>query len=490
MRRNALLTVSVVTILLALILLAGCGKEDETAGTQLLKELNRNAFGMKYEVDSDNINAEEADGGFEVAFRDVNFVVNTEFLKETSFGENIKAAKLPVHFKEITFLYKPEKKYLELISMEGMSFRQDITDLIEMPESEDGSRVSVMDIALEAGSTEIEGYDLSPMITCEGDDIWQMVTKLVEKNQEVEAVTEDLEYKIAMKGAGAGGEGSNIEDLNMTLSADEIRIDQNNISSFFVNLYGKDGLLPDMNELLKKNHPLFDIESSFKNMKFSFNAVEEGEKISGSGSMSDASFSYYVKPNEQQTHFDFGFDYNLGAVNMTIPFEDAAETAEILSGIRKLNISFALKHLSPQLVGTYLELTRKSMNLQNGPDNMKEVTSGMGQQLVGQLMMSQPVVDLSIQPFVHEVGKMEISAEFSMPQAMAPDGAAELKIYDIQKVLAGMKGMKGMDEQDITTFRQWADRMLEIDNQGNGTLTFRMKKEEPGVRYLNGKRMN
>jgi hypothetical protein len=110
--------------------------------------------------------------------------------------------------------------------------------------------------------------------------------------------------------------------------------------------------------------------------------------------------------------------------------------------------------------------------------------------MLGQFMQSQPVVSVAIDPLEHEIGTMEINADFSMPAPMIPDGRAVLRLYDLEDVLASLKEMKGVSEQDYNNFSQWVGMMLQVNEEGTGVMTFEMKKEEPGVRYLNGVRMN
>lgn len=484
MKRKGLLFLSLAAALAAVMLFAGCGKKDETAGPQLLEALNKNFLGIRYEVDSDNISAEKSGGGFNVVFKDATVIMDTGIFKETSLGENIKSEKVPVKMDAITFFYKPKEKHLECTSVKGMHLNWDLAELVKIPQDSLKTEVPEMDFDFRAGAMEFTNYDISPIISYEGDNFWEFAKLLLEKNQSVESAMKDFAYRVNMSDIGEDG-----GKLDMDISIAEMTIDQKSMSGFFVNLYKKDAEIPDMNELLKNGDPLFDVSSSMKDLKFSYDMVEEGEKKKGSGSLADASMSYYLKPNEDKTHFDMAFDYDLGRISMDVPGKDSEEALQIIEGIKSMNMNFALRHLSPQLVKSYMEMTRNSMAMQNDPEKMKEMASGTGQQLLGQLMQSQPVLQLGITPLVHEMGKMDLSAEFSMPQAMVPDGKAVLRIYNLNEVLASIKDMKGFSEEDFKAFSQWANMMLQVDEDGNGVLTFEMKKEEPGVRYLNGMRM-
>ncbi|MBD3179233.1 MAG: hypothetical protein GF417_06360 [Candidatus Latescibacteria bacterium] len=488
MRRNGFLYISLALILSVAVMAGGCGKEDGTAGPQLLEALNQNPFGLEYRVDGNNISSTGEKGGHRVIFEDAELIFDTAILKETALGENIKEQKVPIAIDEIAFLYKPKEDYLECLYMKGMHFKWDLADMVKLPDSTMKEGAPEMDLDFRAGKMQFTDYNLSPMLTYKGDDIWEFAEKFMEHNQSVNSVMKDFTYKINLSDIGKGEQEPG--DLNMEFSIGEMSFTQKSISTFFVNLYRKDATIPNLDELLDKGEPLFDMNASMKEMNFSFSGVDEGEKVSGKGALADAEVSYYVKPDEEKTHFNFGLDYHLGAVELDIPAEDAKEAVEIIEGLERLNLDFSLKHLSPQLVKTYLEMTRDNITMQGDPEKMKQAAAGSGQQLLGQLMQSQPVLSVSISPLEHEIGKMELNADFSMPAMMTPDGKAVVKIYDLEKVLTAIKNMKGFSEQDFNNFSQWAAMMLRTDDQGNGVMTFEMKQEEPGVRYLNGQRMN
>jgi len=470
--------------LAAVMLFVGCGKKDETAGPKLLEAINDNALGIKYEVDSDNISAEKSEGGYEVIFKDATVIIDTAMFKNTSLGENIKSEKMPVKLDAITFFYKPEEKHLKCLSIKEMHLNWNLSELVKIPQDSLKTDMSEMEFDFRAGAMEFTNYDMSPLISYEGDDLWEFVKLLLEKNQSAESAMKDFAYRVNMSDIGEDG-----GKLDMDISIAEMTVDQKSMSGFFVNLYKKDAEIPDMNELLKKGDPLFDVSSSMKGLQFSYNIIEEGEEKKGSGSLADASMSYYLKPNEDKTHFDMAFDYNLGKIDMDVTGKDSKEALQIIEGIKSMDMNFALRHLSPQLIRTYMEMTRNSMTSVNDPEKMKRMAPKTGQALLGHFMQSQPVVQLGITPLVHEMGRMDLSAEFSMPQAMVPDGKAVLRIYNLNEVLASIKEMKGFSEEDFNAFSQWASMMLQVDEDGNGVLTFEMKKEEPGVRYLNGRKM-
>ncbi|MCP5101956.1 MAG: hypothetical protein GY950_01190, partial [bacterium] len=141
MKKNLYATFLILGIVFLCLTVSNCGKEEEgitgkgsqDAANQLINALNKPLIGLTVKVDPANISTKPSGAKrLLVTFKNPAMSFNTAALKKTAIGAHFKEMEIPITIEEVTYLYGPEEKYLEAVSLKGMAFHWDAKKLMEM----------------------------------------------------------------------------------------------------------------------------------------------------------------------------------------------------------------------------------------------------------------------------------------------------------------------------------------------------------------------
>lgn len=480
MNKKCLTTLCFLGILSLFLIFSNCGNDDKKEGIeaakQLLETFNKIPFGMTMEVDPADISTQKSDGRFLITYKNPAISFDTSAFKSFSFSEQIKEAKIPVSFEELTYLYGPGEKYLEFVSAKGFKVSFDMKEIIKFPEGKEEEAENLsMKLDMSMGKMTFKGYNVSAILNYQGQDLLELAGMVIEDNKNLESSVEEFKYQFDFT-------SKEKENMSILLEADKIEGNQKNTSNIFLSLYKKDAETPDFAKALQEGTPIIDISAGCSNLKIT---VKKDGNDFGGGALGDMNFSYFLKPNDAKTFFNYGSTWSLKNLSLNLP--DKKEI-ELFGKINEMNMNFSLENISADFGKAYFDLVKKSMDLPKGEDKdqLKEEQTGRVMGLLGELMKSQPVIKFSISPLKHHYGEMAASANFSMPAMMTPAGKAEVKILKVKDILEKLKADQMISPEKLTEIEGTIKKFFIVDANGDGTLTFEIKADQPGKYFLNG----
>lgn len=477
MRKNLLLVLAVVGVLLIASMIANCGKE-KNLGPELLEKFNKNILGVRINADAANMTTEPQGDNYLVTIKSPEATFDTSVYKEMSFGQHFKPMTVPFKLEEIQFIYNPDDNYLETASMKGLNVKWDPTEMMELKEKPTMGQGPFMNLQFNLGIMNFKNYDISPMITYQGTDIFELIGLLMKSTKTHETEGTDFVYNVAFT-------TDEKEKVNFSFKADKVNGRQKSISDIFITIYKKGEGVPDVAQLLKSGEALMDVSASLDGM--SVEVFLDGKK-KGGGVMDHASFDYFLKPNKEKTHFEYGFNWMTKGMKLTLPEEN--KKYEVLGTLSEMNMKMTLGHLSSDLIKSYFNMTKKNMEMSVGgtgdAEKLKAQKGAMAMQMMGQVAQSQPTFGLSIAPLKHHLGELTAQADFALPSMTTPAGKAVVTVMNIEDLIAKVKEAGFVPEDQFEKTVKWIKSMFVVDDSGKGVLTLEMKQDKPGAMFLNG----
>ena len=477
-------TFKVLPIICLTILLAfpNCGKPVKTPAQkadiaqELIEKLNHIPLGITFQVEPANVSVEPAaQDRYLVTFKNSSTLIDTSIFKQLNTGLQLKTGKIPVKTEEIVYKYGPEEKYLEIVSLKGMSVEWDISKVLIVPDANKAKPLpSEMTVWFSIGSAEFQNYNVSPLLDTKAQNLLELLGAMMGKITSVRYTVNNLGY-------GVRGE-ENQKKMSFQIEAEKIEGSQKILPEVFISIYLKATQPPNLAKFLEQGSPLLDLSMKFSTLKISFT---QGGNLQGEGTAQNLDFSYFLKPNSSKSFFVYGFDWDLKNVKLTVP---GNKDLEAIGNIDEMNMKFSLENLSTSFVEAYLNLLRKSMELSGTMDKEKihQQQMMMGMTIASEFMKSQPVIKCSFAPLKHSLGEMQADIDIKFLNLMAPPvGKAAVTFPKIEETLARIKtSLSGTIAEKLI---KMAKDYLVFDKQGNGRITFEIKQDQPGKFFLNGK---
>jgi hypothetical protein len=430
-------------------------------------------------VEPANISVKTSGERFLVTLKNPTMTFDTSILKSMSMGDQFKQIEIPITMEELTFLYGPEEKYLEAISVKGMVFEWDVSKLLEKP-LEPGTPPSAfrMDLKFSAENISYKNYNVSALLTYEGKDLFELLGQYIKDNQSSEMSIDNFKYEV-------GFYTKEEKNISILLEAEKMEGVTKAVSDVFISLYKKDAELPDFAKTLEQGTALLDVALKCSMLKIS--VKEEGKELGG-GTLENTSLTYFLKPDETKSSFTYGSTWDVHNLSLSIPGHPQIER---LGNIKDMKMAFALENLNPDFAKAYFELVKMSMSLSHAADKEKirQQQMMMGMKIATEFIKSKPGIKLSLSPFKHTFGECTAEANFQVPSLMGPVGKAEVKIPDVNGILNKIKEEQLFPAEAMPGIEQAIKNIIMIDDSGNGSLTFEIKAAQPGVYFLNGKPM-
>jgi hypothetical protein len=259
---------------------------------------------------------------------------------------------------------------------------------------------------------------------------------------------------------------------------------QDALSDIFISLYKKGRELPDVSKVLTQGKALLDLEMSSSSVKLS---VKENENVLGSGTVDKISFSYFLKPDETNSFFIYGFNWDMENLKVSVPNNKEIELA---GNIDEWRIKLSLENLTAPFVKSYFDLVKKNyeMSATMDKEKLRQQQMTMGLTIASEFMKSKPAIKFSISPFKHHFGELEAELNFQFLNLMAPPvGKGMVKIPEINEILAKIAGEKSLSYKTREGLLKLAKKYVRVDENGNGAITFETRQDQPGTFFLNGK---
>jgi hypothetical protein len=252
----------------------------------------------------------------------------------------------------------------------------------------------------------------------------------------------------------------------------------------FIKTAGEGRELPDVSKILTQGKALFDLEMSSSLVTLS---VKKNENVLGGGTVDKISFSYFLKPDETNSFFIFGFTWDMENLKLSVPNNKEIELA---GNIHQWGMKFSLENLTAAFVNSYFDLVKKNyeMSAVMDKEKLRQQQMTMGLTIASEFMKSKPAIKFSISPFKHHFGELEAELNFQFLNLMAPPvGKGMVNIPKINEILAKIAEEKSLSQKTREGLLKLAKKYVVVDENGNGAITFETRQDQPGTFFLNGK---
>jgi len=481
MKRNFFISALILSVLLALLLILNCGKPGETVKTdmevaaELVKTLNE-VPGLSIKSEPGNMIVEPSEKNrylITLKYPAIHFDIS-----KLNLGIPFKDAKIPVKIKEIVFKHDPGEKYLELVSISELHLDWDLTGFLSTAlQTGNKQGLKGMAVKISIGKAAFKNHDISPLLDTKTKDLMALLGEFLEKSQTPGSTAEQITYELDFL-------SKEQKKTSILLDIGKMQTRQNALSDIFISIYKKGREIPDVSKALVQGKALFDLEMASSAVKLS---VKENENLLGSGTVDHTSFSYFFKPDETNSFFIYGFKWDMENLQLSVPNNKEIELA---GNIEQMGMKFSLENLSAPFIKSYLDLVKKSYEMSASMDKEKlhQQQMTMGLTIASEFIKSKPAIKFSISPFKHHFGELQVEVNFQFLNLMAPPvGKAVVNIPAVNEILAKIAGEKLLSPKIQEGLSNLTKQYVQVDENGNGTVTFETRQDQPGTFFLNGK---
>lgn len=485
MKKRTFFVLTALSLVLCLSIIY-CGKAKETASPKiagdLIQRINQGPFGFAIKVDPADISVELlGEKQYLITLKNTGMTFDTAALKDLNIGVPLKSIKIPLKTEELVLRYSPDKEYLAMVSGKGIVWDWDFSDVLNIPENQPpgtNQKIQNMVLNLKIGSVAYKTFDISALINPELKNIFQLLKEMMHKNRSFEWSIKDLTYDIHLT-------DMQNREASIILEAEKMTGRQDVRAEVFIPLYEKEGQSPDFKKFLGQGTPLFNLEGDCSMFKL---YLKKDGRIKGGNTVDKMSFSYFLKPDETGSAFIYGFTLDMNAFKLSLPLN---KDAEMLSNIPRWGIAFSLENISPGFAQAYFDLTKASMSrpVSTSQEDNQQIQAQrmmMGMKIMNALVQSKPIIKFSFSPFKHYFGELTAEGKFQFLTLGPPVGKAELKILDVQGILKKLKEEDAISSKTVEWISGFITAHVMKDGKGNGTITFEIKKDQPGKYLLNG----
>jgi hypothetical protein len=481
MKRHFFLSASILSVSFALLLIPNCEKTRETVKTDMeiaaeLVQTLDDVPGLSITSKPGNMLVEPSEKNrYLITLKDPAIGLD---ISKFNLGIPIKNAKIPIKIKEIVFKYDPGEKYLELVSIRGLLLEWDLARFLSTAlQAKDKQGLQDMTIKISIGKAAFKNHDISPLLDTKTKDLLELVGEFLEKSQAPVSTAEQITYELNFL-------SKEHKKISILLEIEKMQTRQNALSDVFISLYKKGRELPDVSKALSQGKALLDLDMNSSLVKLS---VKENENVLGSGTVDHTSFSYFFKPDESNSFFIYGFNWDMENLKLSVPNNKEIELA---GNIEQMGMKFSLENLSAPFVKSYFDLVKRNYEMSTARDKEKlqQQQMTMGLTIASEFIKSKPAIKFSISPFKHHFGELQVELNFQFLNLMAPPiGKAVVHIPKINEILTKIAEEKSLSAKTREGLLKLAKQYVPVDENGNGTVTFETRQDQPGTFFLNGK---
>ncbi len=467
------------------IFLSNCTKSEKKLNVEevniLISKINNSPFGLKLKAEPENIitklEKKRAEGKdrYLVTLVQPSVIFDTSVYK--SMDTNLKPTKIAIGMKELNLIYGPSEEYLSIVSIKGLLFDWKPIKMLKQPVKVRKIR-SKIKIKVSVENIELKDYDYSCLLRKESKDFIGIISDLINDNPLSESIGNNIKFEMEFldkdkkKGVFACeiGEAEGMSKVK---------------SDFFAIFLKKKEAKLNLSKLLSEGSSIFEVKMKLSDVFFK---AKEEDKDIFKGKIENSSFSYYLRPDNTKSFFEYGNSFSIKNVNVSVPENKGIELATKIEG---LQMAFSMEHLTPEFVQSYLDLIKTVMSKKYSVEKEKQkAVAAQGMKIGGEFMKSKPIIKISFPKFIHYFGELNANAEFQFSTIGPPQGKAIVRIFKIDEVIERIKSEKLLSSKIIQGILKIFKDAFIKDKEDDGVLTFEIKKEEPGVFYLNNKPLN
>lgn len=464
------------------IFLSNCTKSEKKLSVEevnnLISKINNSPLGLKLEVDSKNIitklekKTAESKDRYLVTLVQPSVIFDTSVYK--SMDPNLKPTKIAIGMKELNLVYGPSEEYLSIASIKGLSFDWNPIKMFKQPVKA-GKIKSKIKIKVSAENIELKDYDYSCLLRKDPKDFIGIISDLINDNPLSESIGNNIKFEMEFP-VKEKEKGVFVCEIGEAEGMSKVK------SDFFAIFLKKKETKLNLSKLLSEGSSIFEVKMELSDVFFK---AKEEDKDIFKGKIENSSFSYYLRPDNTKSFFEYGNSFFIENVSVSVP---ESREIELVTKIERLQMAFSMEHLTSGFVQSYLDLIEASMSKKYS--DKKRTLAAQGMKIGGEFMKSKPIIKISFPKFIHYFGELNADAEFQFSTIGPPHGKAIVRIFKIDEVIKRIKSEKLLSSKIIQGILKIFKDTFVKDKEHDGVLTFEIKKEEPGVFYLNNKPLN
>lgn len=467
------------------IFLSNCTKSEKKLSVKevnnLIGRINSSHFGLKLKAEPENIitklEKKRAEGKdrYLITLVQPSVVFDTSVYK--SMNPNLKPTKIAIGMKELNLVYGPSEEYLSIVSIKGLSFDWNPIKMLKQPVKARKIK-SKIKIKVSVENIELKNYDYSCLLRKGHKDYIGIISDLINDNPSSESIANNIKFKMEFLDKDKKG-GVFVCEIGKAEGLSRVK------SDFFAIFLKKKESKLYLSKLLSEVSSIFEVKMKFTDIFFK---AKEEDKDIFKAKIKNSSFLYYLRPDHTKNFFEYGNSFSIKNVNVSVPENKAIELATKIEGLKML---FSMEHLTPEFVQSYLDLIEISMSKKYSVEKEKQRTiAAQGMKIGGEFVKSKPIIKISFPKFIHYFGALTANAKFQFSTIGPPQGKAIVRIFKIDKVVKKIRSEKLLSSKVIQGILKFFKDTFVKDKEHNGVLRFEIRKEEPGVFYLNNKPIN
>jgi hypothetical protein len=448
-------------------------KVDTAAVQDILAKINRTPLGVTVAVEDDSIRIEPEDRHtFRVTLENPDLSFNQELYR--SFGMEMPEFTIPVNLNMIQLLYAPSRNYLAIGSAGplNMTFDPSKLDAEAFPGGEEAEELSRMTFSYEIKEMTGSFYDISPVLNYEDEGAVELLTDILQHNQEFSVQAKNLAMEVA-----GGKEGEPLSRFTWKTGAIESGFEAapEYITAFFQPLEEK-GIF---DQYLHDDKPLFDMHFRMDDSRVAFTAGENPISVD----IKLAGGSYYLRP-EKDSQFNFGFAWEIEGAEAS---GDQIPAWASALNINRMDFRFNVSGIPPDLIEGYFEMMQYIREAaEKKSDDLQGQIAMKGLALVGKMTNAQPVITMQLVPLDLGAGKIQAEGEFKFIGMAPPVGKATVMIPDFEGMAEKLQQIPAIPKEKIDPMLAKIRTIFDVKETGEAMLVFEIREDEPGRFYLNG----
>lgn len=473
MKQNVLARLFVLGMVIFVLCIVNCEKgpqqSDEKVVEQLLNHLNTRLPGSQFKIDPKTSIVEPVGKNrYQITCKnayftsDLAWIVNVIF-KNFSSGDSPYKKLDTVRMQEVVIVYGPKENYLNLSSIKGMSLKHDFSKTPGTNQLSGIGGFAVKWIRVSIGKITFDDLDINQLLESGKKDFTKVVSGPGPgAAQPSESTLEQL--KLEISGLTAKRDSlSIILNIEKIGSVDEGKEDYN-ISAYMLD---KDAPPPNLKDTLEKGLAINDLKIKLGKVNL---LIEKNGSKEGNGAMDNAYYSQYMKPDEIRKSFQLG--HGLEIKNFKLSLANKKDI-QLLSRVKEFKYGFSIKHLSPGVVQTFLDLIRKGFISRDLADStkMNEFTS-LVMKLWLEIMNSKPHIQFSIS-LKHYFGDMDVTADIYLHNLLSgPILKITVDIFKLDDILNKLKQANVFPDYILMQIRQIIEKQGVKKENGDVSIIY------------------
>ena len=489
MKQNSyakLVFLGLITLWLVTVSFVNCEKPNEDPNRKIAEKLlillDKQLPGAKLKVKPENIIVKSAENKrYWVTFKDSTFTTDLAWI--VKFIQKISPADEGSVFEEDTgrvaemvLLYGPEEKYLNLLSIKGLSVEHDYSKSVGSAQAWGSGDFKIDKIRVSVGNITFNNRDVSDLLGgSKGDFPDGVIMKSVKMFLKFfDSTVEHLNFEINI--------------LTKKKETFSFLLDIERISSVIVGaedpyisvyLFADDAPPPDLVKTLQKGLAITDLKIELG--KANISIKKNGTQLDG-GVMDNISYSLFIKPNKAKTSFQFGFGVNMKNFESSTPVK---KNVESLGNPRVFQFTFNVENVTPGVGIALIDLIKKCIELRDLVDDpkMQEISLQV-KRLWNEFFFSNPRIEYSIS-FKNDF--LELSLKANIYRFIPPAARLIVEIFNIEETLTKLKEANLLSPAELKIISETLDKYTVRKANGDASLTIELKPDQPGKYFFNGK---